>query len=409
MTQPLTGLKVLDFSEHYFVPASAAVLAEWGADVIKIERREGDALRDIGFLPEHGFSYYFALCNRNKRGIALDVEVPEGRAIFERLVQDADVYITNHLPRVQRRLRTTAADVFAINPKIVYARGSGQGQRGPDAELGGNDNLAFWSRSAVAYMLSDDSGDIIPQRGAIGDGPSGIALAAGILAALFHAKRSDKGVEVNASLFGMGMWTVAPDIALTSLTGEVPARRPAPAGGSDMPPGTALSARYTTADGRTLAFSMTNEERYWPRACRALGLDDLIEKYADPAERHAKTDDLRDRFALAVAGMTTEHVVERLRNEDCVFGFINSPLDVLSDQQAEANGYLLTHPELPSLKLPAVPAQFDDSLPRIVRGAPALGEHSQEIVRELGYSPDSIAALVADGVIGAMPDAPPRH
>ena len=233
MTVPLEGIKIVDFSEHYFVPAAAAVLAEWGADVIKIERRHGDALREIGHLPDQGFSYYFALCNRNKRSIALDVETAAGREILERLVRDADVYITNHLPRVQRRLQTSPADIFALNPGIVYARGSGQGQRGPDAEAGGNDNLSFWSRAAVAYMLSDTSGQLIPQRGAIGDGPSGVALAAGILAGLFHAKRSGKGVEVNTSLLNMGMWTVAPDIALTSLTGRVPERRPGP---PDRPP-----------------------------------------------------------------------------------------------------------------------------------------------------------------------------
>src|SRR5215471_16611179 len=296
MTLPLAGIKVVDFSEHYFVPASAAVLAEWGADVIKIERREGDALREIGHLSDEGFSYYFALCNRNKRGMALDVEMPAGRGILERLVGDADVYITNHLPRVQRRLKTTPADIFAINPRIVYARGSGQGQRGPDAELGGNDNLAYWSRSAVAYMLRDDSGDIIPQRGAIGDGPSGIALAAGIIAGLFHAKRADTGVEVNASLFNMGMWTVAPDIALTSLSGEVPPRRPAPHGEKAPTPGSPLGGRYVTADGRTLSFSMTNERRYWPRACRALGFEDLIDKYADPVERRAHSAELYEQF-----------------------------------------------------------------------------------------------------------------
>src|SRR5262245_8163455 len=304
MTMPLDGVKAVEFSEHAFVPVSAAVLAEWGADVIKIERRDGDALRSIGHLPEFGFSYYFQLFNRNKRGLALDVETPEGRAIFEQLVREADVYITNHLPRVQRRLRTSPADIFAINPGIVYARGSGQGQRGRDAEAGGNDNISFWSRSGVGYMLSDaDSETIIPQRGAIGDAPSGIALAAGILAGLLHARATGSGVEVNASLFGAGMWTLGPDITLSSITGEVPARgrsaNPSAgagagggvvagtAGGVAAPVAGPLSGAYRTADGRQLALSMTNERRYWPRACAALGLEDLVEKYTDPAERSA--------------------------------------------------------------------------------------------------------------------------
>ncbi len=410
MTVPLEGLKVVDFAEHYFVPAAAAVLAEWGADVIKIERREGDALRDIGHLPDRDFSYYFALCNRHKRGLALDVETPAGREILERLVRQADVYITNHLPRVQRRLRTSPADIFALNPGIVYARGSGQGQRGPDAEAGGNDNLSFWSRAAVAYMLSNTSGQLIPQRGAIGDGPSGIALAAGILAGLLHARQSGKGVEVNTSLLNMGMWTMAPDIALTSLTGEVPERRAAPAGADPSSPGASpLASHYLTADGRTLALSMTNETRYWPRACRALGLDDLITIYADSGARRQHADELRARFAHVIASLPALDAADRLLSQDCVFGYVNSPLDVLTDRAVRANGYLLSHPQDASFKLPAAPAQFDDSLPVIRRGAPLLGEHSEEILLELGYSAARVAQLVEEGTIGPLQGAPPRH
>jgi len=365
MTLPLEGVKVVDFSEHYFVPASAAVLGEWGADVVKIERRDGDALRAIGHLEDHGFSYFFAICNRNKRGIALDVEVPAGREILHKLVAEADVYITNHLPRVQRRLGTRPEDIFAINPKIVFARGSGQGKFGPDAENGGNDNLSYWSRASVAYMLSDDSGDLIPQRGAIGDGPSGIAMAAGILAGLIQARATGRGVEVNASLLSMGIWTMAPDIALTSLTGEVPTRRKASGPATNRPLGSPIGSRYLTSDGRVLALSMTNETRYWPRACRALGLEDLIEPYSDREARARDAVKLHERFNDVLGSLSASDAAARLSAEECVFGFVNSPLDVLADPQAEANGYLLTHPQLPSLKLAAIPAQFDDARPAI--------------------------------------------
>jgi len=395
MTLPLEGFKVVEFSEHAFVPASAAVLAEWGADVVKVERREGDALRHLRLTTGDGYDYLFQLFNRNKRGIALDVETPAGREILEQLVARADVFITNHLPRVQRRLRTRPEDVFAINPRIVYARGSGQGQRGPDAEAGGNDGVSFWSRAGLAYMLGDPATDEpIPQRPAIGDAPTGIALAAGILAAIIQAQRTGKGVEVNSSLFNGGLWTLGPDIAYAALTGENPQRR---ATGLAAGP---LAARYRTADGRTLQLSMTNEERYWPRACRALGLEELIEGFPDRDARQPQADQLRGRFAKVIGALTADQVTEHLRQEDCVYALINTPVDVLDDPQAIANGYLVVHPSKAALRLPAVPAQFDDQLPSMVRGGPELGEHSAEVLRELGYTDARIEELVAEGTLG---------
>ena len=176
MTLPLAGIKVLDFSEHGFVPSAAAALADWGADVVKIERLEGDPMRSVirnGLSPDaEGVDYLFEMANRNKRGIALDVTTAEGRSVFERLVKWADVYITNQLPRVRRKLRTEPADLFALNAKLVFAKGHGQGQRGPDAEAGGFDSVSFWSRGGVGHMLTaPDAEKLVGQRPALGDVP----------------------------------------------------------------------------------------------------------------------------------------------------------------------------------------------------------------------------------------------
>src|SRR6516164_5826402 len=197
MTLPLTGIKVLDFSEHGFVPSAAAVLADWGADVIKIERPEGDPMRQIIknnlVADADGYDYLFQLVNRNKRGVAVDVTVPRGRAVFERLVRWADVYITNQLPRVRRKLKTEPADLFAINDKLVFAKGHGQGQRGADAEAGGFDSVSFWSRGGLGHILTEpDAQRIVMQRPAQGDVPTGMFLAGGICAALVHSLRTGK-------------------------------------------------------------------------------------------------------------------------------------------------------------------------------------------------------------------------
>ncbi len=224
MTQPLFGIKVLDFSEHGFVPSAAAVLADWGADVIKVERPEGDPMREIisqGLVPDaDGYDYLFQLVNRNKRGVSIDVLTSEGRQVFERLVQWADVYITNQLPRVRRKLHTEPEDLFALNPRLVVARGHGQGQRGEGAEQGGFDAVSFWSRGGVAHMLTDpNSESLAAPRPALGDVPSGMFLAGGVCAALVHAQRTGEGVLVDTSLLNGANWTLGPDLAYASMTG----------------------------------------------------------------------------------------------------------------------------------------------------------------------------------------------
>ncbi|MBL7499937.1 CoA transferase [Frankia sp. CNm7] len=402
MTLPLAGIKVLDFSEHGFVPSAAAALADFGADVIKIERPTGDPMRLVHpnrLVPDaDGVEYMYDLVNRNKRGIALDVTVPAGREVFERLVGWADVYITNQLPRVRRKLRTEPDDLFALNPTLVFAKGHGYGQAGPDAESGGFDGVSYWARGSVAHVLTPDgSPEPINQRPALGDIPSGMFLAGGICAALVHVLRTGQGTVVDTSLLGAATWALSPDLAYASVTGETMDSGP-------ERPRSPLTFAYRTSDGRYLQLIMLDDDRYWAPACRALGLGELVDAYADDAVRRPAWPELRARFRAAVAGLTRAELEARLRAEDCIFSVFADPPEVVADPAIAANGYLMAHPAVPGLRLAAAPVQFDDAQPAIRRPGPRLGEHSAQILTALGYAADDVARLVEDGVVAVSPD-----
>ncbi len=396
---PLQGVKVLEFAEQGFVPSAVAALADWGADVIKVERPTGDPIRSIianGLVADaDGTDYLWELFNRNKRGIALDVEVPAGREVFERLVQWADVYVTNQLPRVRRKLRTEPADLFALNPTLVFARGHGQGQRGDDAEAGGYDSVSFWSRGGVGHMLTPPDADrIVMQRPGQGDIPSGMFLAGGICAALVGVKNTGEGIVVDTSLLNGAVWTLGPDVAYASIAGT-----DAPQGEPDPLARTPLVGQHRTADGRWLSLGMIDEARYWKPACRALGIEHLIDAYPDAEARAAHRREILAAIDGAIASRTRAELEAALRAHDCIHSFYASPAETLGDPAVLENAYAPAVPDHPSLRLAAAPAQFDDRLPVHDRGAPRLGEHTREVLAELGFDDDETAALVQSGVV----------
>src|SRR6201994_4119637 len=397
---PLEGIRVIDIAEHGFVPTAAAVLAEYGADVIKVERPDGDPNRKIipsGMVQTRdGIDYLAEIFNRNKRDIALDITTGTGQSVLARLIAAADVFVTSQLPPVQRKLHTTADEVMALNPRIVYARGHGQGQRGPGAEVGSYDSVAYWSRGGLGHVLSTPGALPPPsQRPALGDVPSGTFLAGGICAALVRAARTGQGSVVDASPLGSAVWTLGPYPPLTAGPRSVdPVRSP-------------LTQAYRTADGYFCLLMMINETRYWDTATEALGLAELGRAYADPGARQAAWADLPASFAAAIGGLTKAEITARLGERGCIFSFFATLPEVLADPAATANGYLMDHPELAGLKIAAPPVQFDNQQAAVRRPAPRIGEHSAEVLAELGYTRDEIAGLVASRTVVAAPGEPP--
>jgi crotonobetainyl-CoA:carnitine CoA-transferase CaiB-like acyl-CoA transferase len=391
MVGVLDGVHVLEVAEHGFVPSAVAALADWGADVVKLERPQGDALRAVmaqGLVVDTGdFDFLVEHMNRNKRNVCLDLKNPESRPVFEKLVAWADVFVTNQLPQVRRKLGIEPEDLFAINPRLVYARG-------PDAEAGGFDAISFWSRAGVGHMLSGDN--ITMQRPGMGDVPSGMFLAGGIGTALFARERSGRGVVVDVSLLAGGIWTLGPDLVATSVLGHEP-----PKYGGAASRSAPLVGSFLTGDGRVLQLTMLATQKYWKVACEALECPDLAQSpdLAGEAQRAARKDEIRERLTKSIASKPIAHWEPRLREAGCIFSKFASPTEVLEDPQVEANGYMPRHPTHPTARLASNPVQFDERPTEIRRPAPARGEHTDEVLEALGIDAAELARLRGAGAI----------
>jgi crotonobetainyl-CoA:carnitine CoA-transferase CaiB-like acyl-CoA transferase len=403
MEPVMEGVKVIEVGEWVFAPAAGAVLADWGADVIKVEHpQRGDSMRGImDVIASTGvdtgdFNYLIEQSNRGKRSIGLDLASPRGREVFLDLVAGADVLITSLLEPSRRRLGVAYEDLAELNPRLIYARGHGQGQRGPDADSGGVDAVSFWARGGVGSALTRPGEPLVAQRQAIGDLTAAMFLAGGVAAALFRRSVTGKGGLVDVSLFNSATWILAPDILSGHLTGSIPVMSPRDAGAPLNP----LTGQYSTEDDRIIILGMLQSDGYWPGFCRALGLERLIDDTAcDTFKKREHNETLyatiRDTFRSA----PLDHWRDRLTDNGCVWTPVQSPLDVPEDPQAIANGYLPAHPSVPQAILAASPVQFNNGMVEIDRGAPEMGEHTEEILLELGLDWDAIAKLKSDSIV----------
>ena len=394
------GIRVVELAQWVFVPVAGALLADWGADVVRIERTEGDPYRGLATqgigTDSGGVNLSLAMANRGKRSVALDLQHDRGREVLHALLDDADVLLTSLRPGALERLGLGADELRGRYPQLVYARGHGYGVRGPDAGMPGYDASAFFARGGLAHVLTPPERDYpIQQRGAMGDRNGAMALAFGVAAALLRRERTGRGSVVDVSLLGTAMWTLTSDL-LTVLQGGNP---PRPSGRTSPNP---LVNTYRTADGRHVSLIFLQGDRYWADLCRALGRDELIDdrRFADHSSRAANSDACVAELDAEFGRRTFDECKELLGTLDAPWAPVQSVEELLDDPQVEANDYIgdVVDDGAPRYRLPTGAVQFDER-PPVLRRAPELGEHTEDVLLGLGYDWDQIADLARDGVI----------
>jgi crotonobetainyl-CoA:carnitine CoA-transferase CaiB-like acyl-CoA transferase len=419
MGDMLAGVKVVEVAMWAYVPSAGAALAEWGADVVKIEPPTGDPIRGLmsaGVGPMDGIVFPWEIWNRGKKGIALDLTNPAAQEIVLRLCEDADVFLTSYLLPTREKLGIGLDAVREHNPSIIYACGSGQGARGPEADKGGYDSISFWSRGAVSAAVTPPGypKPVGMPAGAFGDSISGISLAGGIAAALVKKGRTGEGALVDGSLLGTAMWcmqmgTVGTAVAMASspemaeMIQNPPAPPPVPAGTFPAPPVfNPLVNNYETSDHRWVALCMLQADRYFDGLVRAVGLGAMVddERFAMPAARLENADAIVEALTEAFAGMTFDEARTGLNSQPGQWDVVNRPVDLLSDPQALVNGFVqeVDYGGGRALPMFATPVQFDRT-PAPLEPAPEFGGDTDAILAGIDMDEDAILDAKISGAV----------
>jgi formyl-CoA transferase len=400
MYDVMDGVKVIEVAEHTFVPAAGMVLADWGADVIKIERvgAGGDPGRSLA-IPNssgNGFNMYFEAGNRGKRSVALDLTQPEGREILYKLVETADVFITNMRAKARRKMGIEPEELMKRNPRLIYARGSGYGIRGDMADDGGFDYPSSWCRSGAAWMLTQPGSEPISQPGSVGDLGGGVTTAGAIAAALFRRERTGKGAIVDNALYLFGIYLMSQSVIGVGLGLD---RGPSQPRSESFNP---IMNTYRTSDDRWILLSMMYDA-WWPDLCRHLDRPDLIDdpRYHDGPSRFANNRALIAELEAIFAAHDFAWWRERLKTAQGVWSPLLNPSEVAHDPQAQANEFVteVHAPDGRSYLAGVSPAQFDQQTIGELKAAPAYAAHTADVLGELGLAPGDVEQLRTAGVV----------
>lgn len=383
MPGPLEGVKVVELGVWIAGPAAGGVLADWGADVIKIEPPEGDPARSFGAMLGQDLptNPVFELDNRGKRSVMLDLRTDEGKDAALALLDEADVFVTNVRGSALARLGLDDVTLRARNPRLIYGHITGFGREGPDSDKAAFDIAAFWSRAGIAHLLTAPGGKLPFQRGGMGDHSTGATFAGGICAALFNREKTGEGQLVSSSLYRQGVYTVGFDLNVVLGWGRHPAI------GTRETMASPSVNNYSAGDGRHFWIVGLEGDRHWPPLARIVGHPEWIDdpRFATAVDRAANCTELIALLDAEFATKTLDEWAPLFDAEpDMFWSRVQDPFEVVNDPTLRAAGGIVEVPdEYGTTPMIATPVDFHGT-PWTPRGlAPELGQHTEEVLREL--------------------------
>jgi formyl-CoA transferase len=406
MAGPLEGVRVVEVANWTFVPAAGAVLGDLGADVIKVEPPSGDpqrALRNMLNLGDTGPNPFLEIPNRGKRSITLDLTNPKGREALASVLATADVFLTSNLGPIRQKLGIELEDVRAANPDIIYVRGTGWGNEGPMADVGGYDMACGWATSGMAFKMTPGKGKMpLAQPPAFFDLQGANTIAGAVGMALYKRATTGETSVVDVSLMHVAMWALSPDIVGAPYIGDLLNNM---SGGDRSKAPNPLVNGYVTGDNRIIYFVCLQPDKFWDEFCHKIGRPDLAtdERFIDSAARFTNGAECIAELDALFAGLTLDEVTERMQGFSGVWAPVLRPMDLHSHVQAEVNGFLPTvkgNPPYDDFRIVAAPMHFSGHVTAPPAAAPEQGQHTEELLLESGLEWDAISELREAGAFG---------